>query len=107
MFSFVRRPIPPTVEIKIKRNEEKNLEVFVKVKGSLGDRHKSAIVGHIREEIRRSLKRFAGQIFDSTTYTDHLEMQIAFTKSKKAKKWLRHASEIELLNGKAWEEHFF
>lgn len=107
MFSFVKRPIPPTVEIEIKRNEEKNLEVFVKVKGSLEKSHKSAIVDHIREEIRKSLKRFAGQIFDCTTYTDHLEMQIVFTKSKKAKKWLRHAHETELLNGKAWEERFF
>lgn len=106
MISFVRRPIPTTVEIEVKRNEEKNLEVFLKVEGSLKAKQKSAIVDYIREEIRKSLKRFAGQIFYCTTYTDHLEMQIIFRKSKKEKKWLRHAHETKLLNGKAWGERF-
>lgn len=108
MFSFVKRPEPPTIKIKIKRNEEKNLDVFVKVEGSLKPIQKSTIVDHIREEIRRSLKNFAGgSIYYSATYTERLEMQLVFLNSKKAKKWLRSTCETGLLDGKSWEERFF
>ncbi len=107
MFSFAQRSIPPTVEIKIESNEEKKLEVFLEVKGSLKDSHKSAIVDYIREEIRKSLKKFVGRIFECATYKDHLEMQIVFTNSKKAKEWLSHMYETKLLDGKSWEERFF
>lgn len=106
MSSFVKRPQPPTVEIGIKRNK-KNLEVLVEVKGTLADRYKSMIVDHIREEIRKSLKRFKGKIFRCTTYTEHLEMQLVFSNSKKAKKWLKHTYKTKLLDGKAWRERLF
>lgn len=106
MLSFVRRPVPPTVEIKIER-EKQNLEVLVEVEGSLADKYKSMIVDQIREEIRSSLKRFKGKIICCTTYVDRLEMQIVFLNCKKAKKWLKHTCETKLLDGKEWKERIF
>ena len=114
MYSFIKRPIPPTVEVKVEFLESKKneLEVLIKVKADL-TQIKSAteihstmlsedlhflLVNHVNMKIRKNLKAFAGKVVYTETFAASSKMKIYFSDDEKKDNWIKYVKESEQLN---------
>lgn len=121
MFSFIKRPTPPTVEVEVKilKSEKNELELSTEVKVDLVEVKDATeihstmlredlnflLVNHVNMRIRKSLKAFTGEMFSLETFTASSKMQIYFSDAKKKDEWInKYAKESEQLNVETLEK---
>lgn len=114
MFSFVRRPTPPTVEVEVKilKNKKNELKLLIEAKADLTEVHaaikvhsdmlredlNSLFVNHVSNKVRKSLKEFNGEIKSVKTYATYAEIKVYFSDTEKKDGWVKYANENEQTN---------